>query len=179
MTTQESSNNSLIGFIAGPYGVLPQWDAYETLILISASTGASFTLPILESILNNRSTLCTKRIRFLLVVKHRHHINYYAKRLEDALIQAEEEGITLDVVIAITGNEASLGDGSSVNSAEQEWYGENTHDENTDSTKRNTMTLDTLAKLNSESTSTSSGNEISPLDNTNYETMIPHNSIFT
>ena len=108
--TQDSSRASLTGFIAGPYGVPPKWEAYETLILISASTGASFTLPILESILDNRGTICTQRVEFLLVVKQRSHINYYVKRLSDALANAEASGLTLDVEIAVTGEGGLLGD---------------------------------------------------------------------
>ena len=55
----EQTSEGLIGFIAGPYGVPPKWVAYETLILISASTGASFSLPILESILESTEIVCT------------------------------------------------------------------------------------------------------------------------
>jgi len=94
----------LTAFIAGPYGSPPRWDAFETLILISASTGASFTLPILESLLHCRA-ICTKRIGFLLVVHHRRHIDFYVQRLSDALARADAQGITLTVEIAVTREE--------------------------------------------------------------------------
>lgn len=54
-------------FISGPYGTPPQWNAHETLILMAASTGVSFTLPILLSIINDPLPSGVKRIRFLLV----------------------------------------------------------------------------------------------------------------
>ena len=108
MRTQGSPDHALIAFIAGPYGVPPAWNAYETLILISASTGASFTLPILESILNFPGTACTQRISFLLIVRRKSHIEFYVQRLSDALTQAEKIGIELNVEIAVTGEEGSL-----------------------------------------------------------------------
>ena len=105
--TQEAGN-SLTGFIAGPYGEPPSWEAYESLVLISASTGASFTMPILESILACKTTICTRRIHFLLVVKKRSHIEFYVKRLNIALSHAEARGIQLKVEIAITGDDRSF-----------------------------------------------------------------------
>lgn len=105
--TQETGN-SLTGFIAGPYGTPPSWEAYESLILISASTGASFTMPILESILASKTTICTQRIHFLLVVRKRSHIDFYVQRLNTALSHAEVRGIELKVEIAITGDDSSF-----------------------------------------------------------------------
>ena len=159
LTTQGRLNRSLTGFISGPYGVPPHWGAYETLILISASTGASFTLPILESVLDCQSTLCTKRITFLLVARRKQHTEYYESRLEDALHHAEEVGITLDVVIAITGDETSLGDGHDGSSIGGEYAGENIRDEKTHTTNSNKIEVCTLAQSKSHSISTSSGND--------------------
>ncbi|KAF4633683.1 hypothetical protein G7Y89_g4425 [Cudoniella acicularis] len=105
MKTQEQKHYTLTGFITGPYGVPPTWSAYESLILISASTGASFTLPILESVLSTRRTVCTQRISFLLVVRNKSHINFYVKRLNAALAKAESRAIDLTVEIAITSEE--------------------------------------------------------------------------
>lgn len=107
MKTQESGN-SLTGFIAGPYGTPPCWEAYESLILISASTGASFTMPILESILAAQTTICTRRIHFLLIVRRRSHIEFYVQRLNAALSHAEARGVELEVEIAITSDDSSF-----------------------------------------------------------------------
>lgn len=110
MKTQENSVSSLTGFIAGPYGTPPVWEAYESLILISASTGASFMLPILESIISCRTTICTQRICFLLAVRNRSQIDFYVQRLSACMTQAEALGIELNVEIAITGETNSLHD---------------------------------------------------------------------
>lgn len=105
---QGLSNNTLTGFIAGPYGAPPAWEAFETLILISASTGASFTLPILESLLSTTTTICTQRIHFLLMARDKPHIEYYIERLTKALSLAEARGVELEVEIAITSDASSL-----------------------------------------------------------------------
>jgi NAD(P)H-flavin reductase len=88
--------------ITGPLGNPPEWASFETLILISASTGITFTLPILESILNSSRPSCVRRIDFLQVVRLRHSINPYTARLEAALAAAERVGIALTVRIAVT-----------------------------------------------------------------------------
>lgn len=94
---------------------MQNWSSYETILLISASTGASYTLPILESILHNPAPTCVQRIQFLLVVRERSHIEFYTKRLGSALALADKKGIQLIVKIAVTGN-----DGASMTSSKAE-----------------------------------------------------------
>lgn len=108
MKHDAGSGSSLTGFIAGPYGAPPSWQAYESLILISASTGASYTLPILEDILSRSTNTCTKRLSFLLAVKDRCHGEYYEGRLAKALAHAKAIGVELDIEIAVTGDGSSV-----------------------------------------------------------------------
>ena len=155
-TKFQGTSKSLIGFIAGPYGVPPKWEAYETLILISASTGASFTLPILESVLDNSQMICTQRVKFLLVVRERSHIDYYIERLSDALANAEAIGISLDVEIAITGSEGSLGDDNTVGVTPEDYYSQLSEDEIEELKEENLHRPCVLVKSHSLSASTSS-----------------------
>jgi NAD(P)H-flavin reductase len=159
---QRTARSSLIGFIAGPYGVPPKWEAYETLVLISASTGASFTLPILESILDNPGTICTQRIKFLLVVRERSHIDYYVKRLSDALANAETVGISLDVEIAVTDNEGSLGDDDTVGRVQEDHHSHISEDEIEELKEGGSQQPYVLVKSHSPSSSTSSRYKPSP-----------------
>ena len=94
-------------FVSGPYGSPPRWDIYETIVLISASTGASFTLPILESLLQSRTTNCVKRVDFLLTAKQGEEIDFYVSRLHQLIDRAKEIGIELGVHIAVTQNSSS------------------------------------------------------------------------
>lgn len=89
-------------FVSGPYGAPPRWDIYETIVLISASTGASFTLPILESVLHTEKTNCTRRIHFLLTARQGEEIDFYVKRLHEFIERARTTGIELLVHIAVT-----------------------------------------------------------------------------
>ncbi|KAI0444965.1 ferric reductase like transmembrane component-domain-containing protein [Xylaria telfairii] len=91
-------------FVVGPYGRPPRWDVFETLLLISASTGASFTLPILESLLESKVTKCTKRVDFLLAARQGEEVEFYHERLHEAIEKAQSIGIDLTVHIAVTGN---------------------------------------------------------------------------
>ncbi|KAL2270588.1 hypothetical protein VTJ83DRAFT_2772 [Remersonia thermophila] len=89
-------------FISGPYGAPPCWDIYETVVLISASTGASFTLPILESLVQGSETNCVKRVEFLLVARQGEEVDFYVGRLHELIRRAKEVGIALGVLVAIT-----------------------------------------------------------------------------
>ncbi|KAK1756452.1 ferric reductase transmembrane component 3 [Echria macrotheca] len=93
---------NLTVFVSGPYGAPPRWDIYETIILISASTGASFTLPILESVLHTRKTNCAKRVHFLLTARQGEEIDFYVTRLHEFIDRAKDIGIELLVHIAVT-----------------------------------------------------------------------------
>lgn len=101
---QSSNRNANVtAFVTGPYGLPPRWDIYETLVLISASTGASFTLPILESVLMaEQRSLCTRRIDFLLAAKKGDEIDYYVQRLHEMIDKAAAVGVQLKVHIAVT-----------------------------------------------------------------------------
>ncbi|KAK5659778.1 hypothetical protein OQA88_989 [Cercophora sp. LCS_1] len=89
-------------FVSGPFGTPPRWDIYETLVLISASTGASFTLPILESVLRTDKTNCAKRIHFLLTARQGEEIDFYVRRLHELIERAKDVGIEFLVHIAVT-----------------------------------------------------------------------------
>ncbi|KAF2964838.1 hypothetical protein GQX73_g8754 [Xylaria multiplex] len=99
-----SKKETVRAFVIGPYGRPPRWNIFETLILISASTGASFTLPILESLLESKATNCTKRVDFLLAAKQGEEIEFYLERLHEAIDKAQSVGLDLTVHIAVTGN---------------------------------------------------------------------------
>lgn len=89
-------------FVSGPYGSPPRWDIYETIILISASTGASFTLPILENVLQSTDTNCARRVDFLLAAKHGDEIDFYLSRLHELIELARRTHVELSVHIAVT-----------------------------------------------------------------------------
>ena len=92
---------TVTAFLTGPFGNLPTWNTHETLVLISASTGASFTLPILETVLND--PCCVKRIECLFLVRHKSHIDGYVSRLLAAASHPRSSETSLHIVVAVTG----------------------------------------------------------------------------
>jgi len=101
-TGAPGGKKEVTAIITGPLGNPPEWAAFETLVLISASTGITFTLPILESIVNNGGISCVRRIDFLQVVRKRRSTDCYFDRLKAAVVAAESAGIALTVRIAVT-----------------------------------------------------------------------------
>ncbi|KAH6606977.1 ferric reductase metalloreductase [Trichoderma cornu-damae] len=95
---------ALTGFLTGPYGAPPRWDVYETMVLIGASTGASFTLPLLEAAAQADSAACLRRIDVLLVAKSYREIEYYVHRARRAGGALSQRGIAVNVHVAVTGS---------------------------------------------------------------------------
>jgi NAD(P)H-flavin reductase len=93
----------LRSFIQGPFGAHPEWNTFETVVLISASTGASFTLPILESILDD--PCCVRKLDFLLCVRQRPQCSCYLHRLRTAARTHKHPNLTVTIHVAITGGE--------------------------------------------------------------------------
>lgn len=98
---------SLTAIVTGPFGCPPTWNSFETLVLISASTGASFTMPILESVLSSKGNTCVSRIEVLMIVRRRCGIDAYLSRLKNVVVDAEALGIELSVTVAVTGESES------------------------------------------------------------------------
>ncbi|TQS33498.1 hypothetical protein Golomagni_06155, partial [Golovinomyces magnicellulatus] len=101
----DSSESTLTGFVSGPFGAPPKWDAFETLVLIGASTGASFIVPILETVAtkSTRET-CVRRIEVMIVARTSQEVRYYVQRASDAVSLASANGIQVMLHIAITGH---------------------------------------------------------------------------
>ena len=96
------ANSSLTAWMTGPFGNLPTWNAFESLLLISASTGASFTLPILETINNDPG--CVQDVHLLLLFRYRSELDVYFPQIEEILaFQRQRRRASFKVEVAITG----------------------------------------------------------------------------
>lgn len=111
-SSPRSPRSKVRAFVTGPFGNLPTWNASETIVLISASTGASFTLPILESIL--RDPCCVSRIDCLLLVRDKSHVEAYLQRLKAAAIHDKASEVDLRIEIAVTGHNVDCVDDVSI-----------------------------------------------------------------
>jgi hypothetical protein len=101
------NQKSLPVLVSGPWGN-PPFDVVQrsdSLILFATSTGASFTLPILQFIVKNPISI--RRIRFYWVVRHFSQICWFEDGLDSAISQARCNGTGLSIQIFITGQSHS------------------------------------------------------------------------
>ncbi|KAJ3493947.1 hypothetical protein NLG97_g4398 [Lecanicillium saksenae] len=106
----ENPDAELTGLVSGPYGVPANWDSFERLVLIGASTGASFVVPILEAVAaKTQHKSCVRRIDLAVVAKTASETQYYISRAKDAAQIAQANGIDVHLHLAITGSSTSDG----------------------------------------------------------------------
>jgi NAD(P)H-flavin reductase len=92
---------SLRSFVQGPFGAHPDWTAFDTLLLVSASTGASFTLPILEAVAARPG--CVRAVHFLLCVRERPQCSCYLAQLRQLARDARQAvGLRIGIRVAVT-----------------------------------------------------------------------------
>jgi predicted ferric reductase len=91
-------------FIAGPFGNPPRWEQYDTLVLISTSTGGSFVTPILQNVLLNMQQTCVRCVSVLLIARKRHHIDVYLSQIQQLLDAALSVSINVNIEAAVTGD---------------------------------------------------------------------------
>ncbi|ROT38230.1 hypothetical protein SODALDRAFT_279019 [Sodiomyces alkalinus F11] len=112
LEAQGHATETLTAFIIGPFGAPPRWDVYETLVLISASTGASFTLPILEAAVQaDPRSSCVRRIQFVLTAAQGEEVDFYLHRLRHAIAQAHARGLEITAHVAVTRSESRVIEG--------------------------------------------------------------------
>lgn len=102
-TTEAPDTRSV--FIDGPYGRLRPLEQFDSVTLIAASTGASFTLPLLRDLIYRRTTalpVITRRIRFIWVIRSRAQASWFAADLAAAIDAAATAGVQLDASVYIT-----------------------------------------------------------------------------
>lgn len=101
--------------IEGPYGAMRSLRQFDSAILISGSTGAAFTIPLMRDLLNawkkTGQAIVTRHVRLVWIVKSRGQLAWFASQLSAAMEDAEElrkEGhdIELDISVYITCDES-------------------------------------------------------------------------
>jgi len=86
--------------VDGMYGNAPNFKQFGQVMLIAVSTGASYTIPILEDIL--QSFNCVRRIHFVWIIKVSESIGWYSEALKDAVYSAKKLGVDLKITIYAT-----------------------------------------------------------------------------
>jgi len=99
---EPAKEQSFAVLVDGPYGCPPNLVQYDTLVLIAASTGVTFTIPILLSAVEASSRHCVRRIEFLWIVKAGSHFEWCAEEIRHAMQAAEDRGIELEITCCVT-----------------------------------------------------------------------------
>jgi ferric-chelate reductase len=99
-----------IALIDGPYGGShPDFATFDTVLLISASTGVTFTLSVLLDIAHRSSSLTSKlpvrNLEFVWVVKRVSWISWVFDELHSAFRGLQAAGIEILIQIYVTGEE--------------------------------------------------------------------------
>ncbi|RAL63786.1 hypothetical protein DID88_003431 [Monilinia fructigena] len=90
--------------IDGPYGNTADYATFDTVLLISGSTGTTYTLPILLDIASRAQTarLPVQRIVFVWIIKNTSWISWIADELTSAAEKLNAVGIELTIRIHVT-----------------------------------------------------------------------------
>ncbi|KAH7199568.1 hypothetical protein DER44DRAFT_842550 [Fusarium oxysporum] len=109
-TGLRGDNGSMRVMVTGPFGTVPNWKQYENVVLVAASTGGSFTTPVLEDLLSTQSPGCVRKINALYIVRRKAHAEPYLQRVSRVLSSAKEMGISVNVQVAITKGAGTVSD---------------------------------------------------------------------
>jgi hypothetical protein len=88
-------------FLTGPWGSPPDLAPYETVILIACSTGATFTVPLLEDLIR-RPSHCVRTITFHWIVRDPAHTHWFERELRAIADAAPGAHIHLQTTIHVT-----------------------------------------------------------------------------
>lgn len=91
-------------FISRPLGTPPitSIERCNSLILVASSTGASFTVPIVEHAIKNAPFV--RRIRFIWIIRHRRQLDWFHDRLVATGNVAERANIDFSIQYFVTGS---------------------------------------------------------------------------
>ncbi|KAF2771871.1 putative FRE ferric reductase-like transmembrane component [Teratosphaeria nubilosa] len=87
-------------FLSGPWGMPPRLNHYETVVLVASSTGASFVVPILETLVNKPG--CIRNISMHWIIRYHEHIEWFRDALQVLVQQAQGSALNLKIAIHIT-----------------------------------------------------------------------------
>ena len=108
LTTEQVPSKQFVAMIDGPYGGShPDFAAFQTVLLISGSTGVTFTLPILLDIAHRGCSqkLPVRRLDFVWAVKQTSWVSWISDDLQSAFHDIQKAGIHVTINIFVTCDE--------------------------------------------------------------------------
>ncbi|KAI6805623.1 hypothetical protein KC332_g14204 [Hortaea werneckii] len=87
-------------FLNGPWGAPPNLLHYETVVLLATSSGASFTVPLLENMM--QSSGYVRRISFHWIIRSESHLSWFGDKLTTLVERAQASRVNLRIVVHVT-----------------------------------------------------------------------------
>ncbi|KAL6409294.1 hypothetical protein AUP68_05666 [Ilyonectria robusta] len=147
------SDDALRVLLAGPYGAMPNWKQYDNVVLVSGSTGGSFTAPVLEDLLTSQSLGRVRKLSALFIARQKAHVEPYLQRISRLVSRAKEMGISVRIEVAVTKsarNVAHLDENPANESRERLIEPEPRHEGRSDSVELERFSIDSNESLGSE-----------------------------
>ncbi|OQN98169.1 hypothetical protein B0A48_16001 [Cryoendolithus antarcticus] len=112
-------------FINGPWGMPPDLRHFETVVLISCASGASYIAPMLRRLVT--STGCVAKLHVHWIIRSAQHLTWFESSLREAVQKAQLRSMHLQITVHVTqtsedssissrGVQGSIGDISVVDS---------------------------------------------------------------
>ncbi|KAI7232191.1 hypothetical protein KC330_g6019 [Hortaea werneckii] len=96
----ETRERAYRAFLNGPWGTPPDLSHYETVALLATSSGASFTVPLLENMMQKPG--CVRRITFHWIIRSESHLSWFGDKLTTLVKKAQSHSVKLYVVVHVT-----------------------------------------------------------------------------
>ncbi|KAL2889863.1 Ferric reductase transmembrane component 6 [Ceratocystis lukuohia] len=100
--SQNIGNDGFRAFVLNKEGRSPPLDKHDTLVLVSSSTGASFSAAVAEKILAAPESH-VRKIKLLMIGREKAVLHYYRTRIKAATEAAINQGVAVSLEVAITG----------------------------------------------------------------------------
>ncbi|TKA30022.1 hypothetical protein B0A50_02741 [Salinomyces thailandicus] len=98
--TSVVQDRSYKAFLSGPWGMPPNLLHYDTVVLIAASSGASFIVPMLESLV--RSQNCVRKVHLHWIIRSEEHFAWFSETLMSLTQEARNRKMSLQITVHIT-----------------------------------------------------------------------------
>ena len=95
-----TNNRKYWAFLSGPWGTPPDLLHYDTVVLIACSTGATFTLPLLQDIIQRQG--CVREVVFHWIIRDDGHFSWFRNEFESLAEAAEEISLRLQILVHVT-----------------------------------------------------------------------------
>ncbi|KAH6695412.1 hypothetical protein F5X68DRAFT_272775 [Plectosphaerella plurivora] len=96
-------SSATTALVTGPYGSPAAWHTFATLVLISGSTGASFTLSILQGVLDSSRVTCNRNVEVLCLARTKSELDFYEGQIRRLARESGRTSLCIQVRLVLTG----------------------------------------------------------------------------